>query len=345
MTINSKAWIIWTLAGATIAMLARNPLYALTVLFVVYLVRATLQEDSMLVSYPFLRMAIIIIVMSTLYNALFVHAGMTTIFMFPNWPLIGGPITLEAAAEGASNGLTLLALIGVFVVLNAAVRSSELTRLIPPALRDVGVVILIAFTYIPETRRQFQNIREAQAIRGHQIKGFRDWQPIVIPLLVGGLERSLRLAESMVARGYGATSDRPTDRLEQVALIASLVMALLGWLLVIWLGRPGWILIWAGLGVLLVTVWRRNRRAKRSTLRPTVWTWLDVTTVVVAISALLVIVLPLVMDIGIDYAWVPYPKIFFPDYNIFAGLMIFIMALPPLITSFKAYTINHDHPT
>ena len=48
----------------------------------------------------------------------------------------------------------------------------------------------MAITYVPETARHFQRIREAQAIRGHRLRGLRDWRPIVIPLLVGGLERA-----------------------------------------------------------------------------------------------------------------------------------------------------------
>ena len=34
-------------------------------------------------------------------------------------------------------------------------------------------------------------IREAQAVRGHRVQGIRDWLPIVVPLLVSGLERAM----------------------------------------------------------------------------------------------------------------------------------------------------------
>ena len=78
----------------------------------------------------------------------------------------------------------------------------------PRAFYDLGVVVLIALTYVPQTMQQWQRIREAQAIRGHRWRGVRDWQPLVIPLFIGGLERAMALAEAMVARGYGATARR-----------------------------------------------------------------------------------------------------------------------------------------
>ena len=66
------------------------------------------------------------------------------------------------------------------------VPTAELAGLTPTALYELGLVLLVAITYVPETARHFQRIREAQAIRGHRLRGLRDWRPIVIPLLVGG---------------------------------------------------------------------------------------------------------------------------------------------------------------
>ena len=113
------------------------------------------------------KLALWIITFATAFNALTSHYGQTVLFIIPGkLPLISGKVTLEAVVYGATNGLILIGILASFLVLTMALRTRELIRLIPRAFFPVAVVSSIAVTYLPTTLRQFQQIREAQAIRG-----------------------------------------------------------------------------------------------------------------------------------------------------------------------------------
>jgi len=329
MTFDARAWMVWIAVAAVIVIVARNPLYALTMLAVTIIVTAAFRRtsgDQQGVSL--LRIGALILIFSALYNALFVHVGETVILTLPDWPLIGGRITLEAMVEGASNGLTLLALLAVFMALNAIVPAGDLVRLVPVALHDLGLIVLIAITYIPETRRHLKRIREAQAIRGHELHGFRDWRPLVIPLLIGGLERAMRLAETMVSRGYGATQNNQSSTIERLALISGLCIALTGWILVVWQGYVGWLVLMAGLSILSWLLWRRGRQKKRTSYNPNSWGKKDWLILVAAIIALVVVFVlnNYVYQTTLSYS--PYPQLRLPPFDWRIGLAMAMMVLP-----------------
>jgi energy-coupling factor transport system permease protein len=332
MTMNAKAWTIWVVAAAVTAMIARNPMYASIVLLVSLLVMATFGRPNREAGLPLMRLAVIFLLASSVYNALFVHAGETVLIELPSWPLIGGPITLEAIVEGASNGLTLLTLLVVFAALNAIVPMSELTRLLPAAFRDLGVVLLIAVNYIPETRRQLRRIRDAQAIRGHQLRGLRDWRPLVVPLLVGGLERAMRLSETMVARGYGSTADLESHPAEQLALVFGLLAAAAGWFIVVWHGWHGWLLLLAGLTATVAVLWIRGRRVSRTNYRPMPWRLPDIILLSCALISLAGVVIPWPFVDRTTLAYVPYPRLTLPPFDWWIGLAIALLAIPAMST-------------
>jgi len=335
MTFDARAWMIWIAVAAVIVIVARNPLYALTMLAVTLIVTAAFRRPTgEQYGLSLVRIGALILIFSAVYNALFVHVGETVILTLPDWPLIGGAITLEALTEGASNGLTLIALLAVFMALNAIVPISDLVRLVPAALNDLGLVVLIAVTYIPETRRHLNRIREAQAIRGHELHGLRDWRPLVIPLLVGGLERAMRLAETMVSRGYGAIVDNQSSMVERMALIGGLCLGLAGWILVIWQGDMGWLMVLAGLSILSWLLWRRGRKNRRSSYSPNSWgkeEWL------ILVAALIALVVVFVLNnyvnpSTLDYS--PYPQLSLPSFDWRIGLALALMVLPVAIIFF-----------
>jgi energy-coupling factor transport system permease protein len=99
-------------------------------------------------------------------------------------------VTLEALVYGAINGLVLSGFFAGFLVVNLALPARALLRLVPRAFYPLAMIMTISVTYIPATRRQFVQIREAQAVRGYRPTGLRSWLPLLMPLLVGGLERT-----------------------------------------------------------------------------------------------------------------------------------------------------------
>jgi len=333
MNVNPRAWLIWVTSAAILAMVAQNPLYSLTILLIAVLVNQVHGFEGNGLSLPVARIALIVIAFSAIYTATFVHEGSTVLFTLPGWPLLGGSITLEAIVEGASNGLALVALLAVFTALNAIVPVSELVRLIPGALHDIGVVILVAITYIPETRRQLVRIRQAQEIRGHELHGIRDWQPIVVPLLVGGLERSMQLAETMVARGYGATTNEDSTFAERAVLLGGLLIALLGWILALWIGWPGWILLGvAALGVVLL-LYRRGRQHRRTRFKAFAWDWQASGIVLVSLLAMLMVVVPWPWSDRTSLSYSPFPHLSWPIYDLFIGLALVLLSLPAIVVS------------
>jgi hypothetical protein len=205
--LNIRAWLVWLLTAAVIIFLNQNPLYTVIVL----LTAVILISQSPATPQPFslLRLGTMIMLFTTLFNALFVHVGQTVLFTLPrHWLWIGGDVTLEAAVFGATSGLRLLTLFALFNVFNRHAPVAHLIRLMPRALRDLGVVVLIAVTYVPQTVRQWQRIREAQAIRGHQLRETRrtreaDEESVEISTLasqVTGLQHEANIATPAAKR-------------------------------------------------------------------------------------------------------------------------------------------------
>ena len=330
MKSDTFAWLVWTAAAAVLVMALENPWYTLIILLASRLMVAAYGRDGNHY-FPIWRAGAIILLFSALYQAAFVHVGDTVLFRLPSWPLIGGPITLEAMVDGLSNGLTLLTLLSLFLALAAIVPVGDMLRLAPAGLQDAGVVILIAVTYIPETRRHLSQIREAQAIRGHKTRGLRDWRPIVLPLLVGGLERAMRLAETMVARGYGASATTGSTSLERFGLGVALSLAIGGWFLSWTVGNVGWYLVLIGMGISALILWRRGRQITRTRYRPAPWTVTGVLLLATAGVALLVFFVPLPFLDHQSLAYSAYPLITAPEFDWLFGLFLVMLALPAFL--------------
>jgi energy-coupling factor transport system permease protein len=330
--VTPRAWIIWVVAAAVAATLGRNPLYAVILLLAGEVVGTLCQQPGLGVRLPMVRLALLVLGFSAFFNALFVHIGETVLFRLPaDWPLVGGAITAEAAVYGASNGMALLALLAIFLAFNRALAPSHLARMAPRSFQAVGMVLLIALTYVPETQRHWQRIREAQAIRGHRLRGWRDWRPIVLPLLVGGLERAMTLAEAMAARGFGAAERPARPVLVQVWLLGSLTAVLAGWALQFWIGWPGWVLLGSGVAGLLLLLWALGRGSRHTRYQERRWTTRDTAVTLAALIPLLLMLLPLP---GVDQSslrYTPYPRLHLPPFDPWLGLSLALLALPAFL--------------
>ena len=334
--LDARVWLLWALTALVVASSTRNPLYVVLLLLIVALVGRVDNPP-----YVPLRFAAVAIPLAALFNGLTAHLGDTVLFRLPDWlPLLGGPVTLEALVFGAINGLTLTVIFGAFAVFNQVTPVRDLVRLTPRAFHEAGVVLSIALTFIPQTTRSLTRIREAQAVRGHRVRGLRDWLPIVVPLLVSGLERSMGLAEAMVARGYGAVSDRANSLRTQGLLALGLFALLGGWLA--WLFRPSW--RWAALGTMVVgatlitgVLWLAGRAVTRTAYRTHRWTIRDTLVGLGCGLTLAVILLPLSwMDRATLY-YTPYPRLTLPLFDPFIGLgLLGLLAPAAVITGDQA---------
>jgi energy-coupling factor transport system permease protein len=271
-----------------------------------------------------------------LFNALTTHFGETVLFSLPEIiPLLGGPITVEALLYGMTNGLVLATLFAAFTVLNLAVPIRDLIRIIPRAFYPVALVLSIAVTFVPTTLRQIRQIREAQAVRGHRMKGLRDWFPLFMPLLVGGLERALQLAEAMTARGFASKSAATNegtpshDPSAQIGSIFALLLLLAGALLHTMWGRSLWgaFLMLLGTGLLYWVLRRVGRRVQYTVYRKLPWTQRDWMVVIGAVASIVPLLL---LGENVRY-YTPYPLVELPRFHPGAGITLLGLMLPALL--------------
>ena len=329
--LHAAAWIAWLSAGLVIVSTTRNPLYLTLAIAVFMATIHAIRRPGETYAAPLApgRFALYVIPLAALINALLSRVGDTVLFAIPaTWPLIGGPITAEALVYGTLNGLVLTALFTAFTVLNLAVPVRDLIRFIPRAFYPVAVVASIAVTFAPATLRQMQQIREAQAIRGHRMRRLRDWLPLFIPLLTGGLERALQLAEAMASRGFGAAGEEAHKGRVQIVSVLGLLAILSGGLLTAWQQTFwGLLLIIAGSAAIVGTLWLTGRSIPHTTYRRAPWgyrEWLVTGGAFVAVTVFL-------LWGGATRTYTPYPALTWPAFDTWAGMAFLGFLLPALV--------------
>jgi energy-coupling factor transporter transmembrane protein EcfT len=118
---------------------------------------------------------------------------------------IGGDVTLERVASSLSEGLIITAVIALFGAANSVTSPHKLLRTIPTSIYQVGVALTIATSVLPQFVSSIKRIRMAQFLRNGRKARL---STIAIPLLEESLSRAVHLAESMEARGFGASRAR-----------------------------------------------------------------------------------------------------------------------------------------
>jgi energy-coupling factor transport system permease protein len=327
--LDPRAWAVWAFAAGASALLGRNPWPLITVAIAVVAVRiawrAWMTGGGSWTSY--LKLTMLFAAFSTLFNVLTVRAGEHTIARLPDWlPLVGGELTLNAAVYGLLSGAAIVLLVMIGTTFAALVDWAAVVRLIPESLASMAVAGSIAFTFLPQTATAFRDIREAQAARGHRVRGARDLLPILIPVLGSGLERAITLAESLESRGFGGspvvvTSARHWARYAGAAGLSAATVGV--YLMVTGNNRGGLLAGSVIVGSLAVVVWSaRQTPPRRTRYRPTVWTARETAVVAGAAAALAITIWTLeVAPSAVRYE--PYPRLTTPSVNLLlvAGLL------------------------
>ena len=87
----------------------------------------------------FFRLGLALAAVSALFNGLGAHLGATVLLALPaDWPIIGGPLTLEGIVYGALAGLAVLAVLLVAGTFNVGADTYALLRAIPAFCRRPG---------------------------------------------------------------------------------------------------------------------------------------------------------------------------------------------------------------
>ena len=165
-----------------------------------------------------LRIAIFIIAIRALVGVLIgVPIPGTEIFRIPILELpswmpgirIGGAVTAERLSSSLHEGIIIAAMIVLFGAASALTSPHKLLRVLPFFIYEVGITLVIAASVFPQLVQSLKRIRRAQRLRGIEKIGVRT---LALPLLEEALSRSLQLAESMDARGYGVSRRRSRYR-------------------------------------------------------------------------------------------------------------------------------------
>lgn len=351
--INTWTWFLWVTGVLVTLSSTRNPLYLILILLCLVVVDLSFtkldrtnsgEEFLRIIPLSPLKIAILLVGFSAVFNVVISHFGETIIFTLPaNLPLVGGPITLEALVYGSINGIILFGIFYTFMIMNRALSIRRLIRIVPKAFYPVAIVTSIAITFVPNTVRQFHQIKEAQAIRGHNLHGLRDWLPLLMPLLIGGVERALALAESMSARGLAQRNEGRNIWWARSLLIFGITLVLAGLffqLTIDWQAYGKFLLI-LGVITVLTVLWSVGRQKPHSTYVHESWRLTDLIIISGVIFTLVAFLIPLsYFDKGtLNYE--VYPKVYLPSFDPLIGIALLGLLLPVL---FLRPAVGEDKP-
>lgn len=338
---HTVAWLIWLACAGGLALTINHPLYGLLILGASWIVYLALGRDA-----PtgrswavFVKIGLVLALVAVPLNMAFIHAGDMVLFTLPrDWPLVGGPITVEAFLAGLTSALQLLTILMVFAAFNAAADHYQLLRATPSFLFEAGIIVTIAITFVPQMTIAARDIRESQRIRGHRFHGLRDLLPLLMPLLTTSLERAIQLAEAMESRGF-ARATRPLSSarrvLSQALTLAGLSGLLTGlFVMAYWPAQAvlGWAIVGVGLAVLVAVFAAQGRRVQRTRYRRPRWRHRDTALVVASlIPALAVLAVKALDPWALVYSpYPPYSPI--PTFNLAVGWVLILLAAPALLS-------------
>jgi energy-coupling factor transport system permease protein len=287
--LHPLAWWAWALALAAAALRTTNPaLLALLIGVVAWVVASRRTTAPWARAFGLaLRLGAVLIVFRVVLAALFALRLPGTVLVtlpsieMPAWAAgvtVGGPVTVELLAQAGTEGLRLAAMIACVGAANALASPYRLLRSLPAVLYEAGVAATVALSFTPQVVTQIGRLRDARRLRGRKVRGVTAVRGIALPVLEGGLERAVTLAESMDARGYGrrAGLDTRTRRLAAGATLGGMLGLAVGMYAVLDAGAPqalGLPVLVVGSASLVAGMAVAGRRAPRTRHRPDPWTW------------------------------------------------------------------------
>jgi energy-coupling factor transport system permease protein len=292
--LHPVAWWGWAIAVAVAVSRTSNPiLLLLAIASVGYVVARRRTEAPWARAWKYyLAVAAVVIVIRVVFSGVFggdVSPTDHILFRLPQIPLpswaagvqLGGPVALEVTLAAAVNGLRLGCLLCCVGAANALANPKRALRVLPGALYELGVAVVVAISVAPQLVESIQRVRRARRLRpvptGRRRPGRgRIIEGILIPVLEDSLERSLRLAAAMDSRGYGRTgSAGPRDRRLSAGLMFGGLGALcIGCYGLLDAGAPGWLglpVLVAGAALSTAGLAAGGRRVSRSRYRPDPW--------------------------------------------------------------------------
>ncbi len=285
--LHAGAWWLWALGLATAASRTTNPLLlGLLIAVAGYVVAVRRTDAPWARSYTaFLKLGLVVLAIRLFFAVFFGSPipGTRVLLTLPEVPLphwaqgvrIGGRVSAEGLVFALYDGLRLAALLICVGAANALASPARLLKSLPGALYEAGVAVVVAMTFAPHLVADVARLRSARRLRGRPDRGVKALLRVGLPVLEGALERSVALAASMDARGYGRTAQVPP------AVARTTTALTLGGLLGVCCGTYGLLsaegagyglpLLLTGLAAALGGLWLGGRRSVRSRYRPDRW--------------------------------------------------------------------------
>ena len=180
------AWLLWALSASLIAISTTNPFYLLPLFALCLLVHAARRRPE---APPHAFRVFVV------FGA--VALGTRTLLV------VFGTVSLETVAAAGLEGARLAVMLAVYGTLNSVTDPYRLLRLAPRRFHEPALAAALALSLAPRTVEAAGRVREAQRLRGIQVRRWRALPALAVPVLETGMEEALTLAESMDARGHG----------------------------------------------------------------------------------------------------------------------------------------------
>jgi energy-coupling factor transport system permease protein len=299
--LHPAAWWGWAVALGTAATQTNNPLLLALVLAVAGAVTAARRADVPWAGAygAFLRLGLVVILVRTAFHVLVGGvAGTTVLFTLPELTLpewaegirVGGAVTLEGLLAAGYDGLRLAVLLGCVGAANSLANPRRLLRSLPAALYELSVAVVVALSAAPQVVASAKRVRRARLLRGDTARGWRALRSVLVPVLEDALARSIDLAATMDARGYGRRAEVPAARRRLTGLLvaAALVALCIGLYALLEVGASGEAAppaLLAGLVLGVLGIRLGGARVTRTRYRPDRWRWQEVAVVLSGVAA------------------------------------------------------------
>lgn len=285
-TLHAGAWWVWALGLLVAASRTTNPLLLGLMLAVLTLVVVSRRGNAPWSRSfgAFLRLGVAVLVVRVVFQMLFgiSEPGYVLVTVphipLPSWAAgvrIGGAVTAPEVLTALYDGLQLLTIFACVGAANSLASPRRMLRSIPAALYEVGVALVVTMSVAPELVSDVQRVRTARRLRGHDSRGLRSVAFAAIPVLAGALDRSLAVAASMDARGYGRRigSTPRRQRMSGVLVIVGLIGVCIGLFGILDEAAGPWSWVGVVVGCCLAAVGFAVSRTSvaRSTYRPDPW--------------------------------------------------------------------------
>jgi len=220
---HATTWWLWAVCAA-IAISIQSQLFIVIVLILlsVWIARVLISEDKTWKSYlVMIRVATFILASRIVLQILLgVPVGNHIIFRLPEVDLpswisglrIGGIVTSESLFASLNDSLRLAGLIVVIATAVSLTTTSRVIQQLPVAFHELGMVIIIAFTFLPHLFADVQRIKQASRWRGQDSGKLRTISHNLVSISESALERSVRLAAALTVRGYGNATSKQSWR-------------------------------------------------------------------------------------------------------------------------------------